>query len=207
MSFQNQCLLISKCNGSQILCILVTDSVISRSHHPKFPIIPMIMFHNFRLLISCNHDYSVVLFRKAKLRFIAPLLQQSASYFRGAKRILWPQKYNLLGSNCKPKSTKKRIVSPLFSSSLYQGLTDQDTCCSCCWYLCSSDSAVVVTLHIDMFSLSCRVLDIQGCNTLCVHVTQVLDSLVYGFGVLWADGYKYKVVYSSRFFGYRYDGL
>lgn len=90
--------------------------------------------------------------------------------FEGAKRILWPQKYNLLGSNCKPKSTKKRIVSPLFSSSLYQGLTDQDTCCSCCWYLCSSDSAVVVTLHIDMFSLSCRVLDIQGCNTLCVHV-------------------------------------
>lgn len=42
---------------------------------------------------------------------------------------------------------------------------------------------------------------------LVVGIFAHLDSLVYGFGVLWADGYKYKVVCSSRFFGYRCDGL
>ena len=166
--------------------------------------------------VACSHSY----LQLVRFPLKRPLSQSETAIYRSAavvagKLLLRGQNEFcahksttcLLGSTCKPKSTKKRIVSPLFSSSLYQGLIDQDTCCSCCWYLCSSDSAVVVTLHIDMFSLSCRVLDIQGCNTLCVHVTQVLDSLVYGFGVLWADGYKYKVIYSSRFFGYRYGGL
>ena len=170
MSFQNQCLLISKCNGSQILCILVTDSVISRSHHPKFPIIPMIMFQNFRLLISCNHDYSVVLFRKAKLRFIAPLLQQSASYFRGAKRILWPQKYNLLNKSCKPKLTKKRVVFRL----VFQILTKvrQTKILVSLWLLVSllADFMVVATLRIGMSSQSWRAFNIQGCHALFVRV-------------------------------------
>ena len=41
-----------------------------------------------------------VLFSLRELRLIAPLQQQSASNFCEAKRVLWPQKYNLLGKSC-----------------------------------------------------------------------------------------------------------
>ncbi len=51
-----------------------------------------------------------VLFSLRELRLIAPLQQQSASNFCEAKRVLWPQKYNLLGKSCTLKTYPDRSV-------------------------------------------------------------------------------------------------
>ena len=51
-----------------------------------------------------------VLFSLRELRLIAPLQQLSASNFCEAKRVLWPQKYNLLGKSCILKTYPDRSV-------------------------------------------------------------------------------------------------
>ena len=66
----------------------------------------------------------------------------------------------------------------------------------------------MATLRIGMLSQSCRAFNIQECTCiLCSSYVSLRIVLYMGSVVLKADGYKYKVVYSSRFFGYRYDGL
>ena len=56
------------------------------------------------------HFTENVLFSLRELRLIAPLQQQSASNFCEAKRVLWPQKYNLLGKSCTLKTYPDRSV-------------------------------------------------------------------------------------------------
>ena len=112
--------------------------------------------------------------------------------FEVAKRILWPQKYNLLNKSCKPKLTNKGQFSGLSFKFLPRCDRLRYQFPSGCWYLC-----LLIPWSWYLCVLGCSVnRGERSIHKSTMHFVFELcksqDSLVYGFRVLKADGYQDK---------------